>query len=543
MGLPTAAPSRAPERRPARDRCTAPPVVVVGRRTHKDRPRIRDHRTGLVAVAISIAALGLGSCGSAGRRGAERSSLEQTLTPEGDSYIRAGDGTHAYGPTLRVDGSPLARSYVGFELGALRGRVVHATLRVYAVSGSRAGYAVAIADGARWHGQRLSASRRTPSAAEARDPRSRGFLPRSWTSVDVTRLLAGRRSATLTLLPLSRTEVTFGSSESGATAPRLVVRTTASAIATGAAAFQGRARLGAGRTTPVVAAVGDIACDPQSAEFRSGAGTGTECTMRATARLAARLRPTTVLTLGDTQYDDNAYWKYLASFAPTWGRLKPIIHPAIGNHEYATPGAAGYFRYFGSRGGAPQDGYYSFDLGTWHVVALNSECGHAGGCGPGSPEEEWLEADLAAHPAACTLAYWHEPRFSSGQHGDAQQMATIWNDLAAAHADVVLSGHNHDYERFDRLGATPQGPGGLGGPQSYQSPTLDPHGIREFVVGTGGKNLYGFKRPPLAGEAVRNHDTYGVLVLVLHRRSYDWRFVPVGGRGGDFTDAGRASCS
>lgn len=293
----------------------------------------------------------------------------------------------------------------------------------------------------------------------------------------------------------------------------------------------------------MVAALGDIACDPQSPEFRSGAGTGTECTMRATAQLASRLRPTTVLTLGDTQYEDNAYWKYMASFAPTWGRLKPIIHPAIGNHEYATPGAAGYFRYFGSRAGAAHDGYYSYDLGTWHVVALNSECGHVGGCGSGSPEEEWLKADLAAHPAACTLAYWHEPRFSSGEHGDAQQMATIWNDLAAAHADVVLSGHNHDYERFDRLGATPQGPGGLGGPRSYESPTLDPDGMREFVVGTGGKNLYGFKRPLLAGEAVRNHDTYGVLLLVLHRRSYDWRFVPVGGRSGDFTDAGSANCS
>jgi hypothetical protein len=414
---------------------------------------------------------------------------------------------------------------------------------VYAISGSRAGYAVAAAPGVRWHGQRFAAPHATPSVAQAPDPRSPGFRPGSWTSVDVTPLLAGRRSATLTLLPLSRTEVTFASSEAGPTAPQLVVRTARSAVGVRDTAFTGRVGVGHAKTTPVVAAVGDIACDPRSAAFRAAAGTGTECTMRATSRLVRRLGPTTVLTLGDTQYEDNAYWKYLASFDPTWGALKRIMHPTIGNHEYATPDAAGYFRYFGPRAGAPQKGWYSFDLGRWHVVSLNSECGHVGGCGPGAPQREWLKADLAAHPAACTLAYWHEPRFSSGQHGDAQQMATIWNDLVAAHADVVLSGHNHDYERFERLGRTPQGPGGLGGPQSFQSPALDPHGVREFVVGTGGKNLYGFKQAALAGETVHNHDTYGVLLLTLRPRAYDWRFVPIGGRGGTFTDSGSARCS
>jgi hypothetical protein len=285
---------------------------------------------------------------------------------------------------------------------------------------------------------------------------------------------------------------------------------------------------------PVIAAAGDIACDPASGSFNAGRGTGSNC---AQAETAALLRPNlaAVLTLGDTQYEDNQYGKFLASFDRSWGKLKHLIRPTIGNHEYLTPQAAGYFRYFGSAAGDPSKGYYSYDIGKWHLISLNSECGFVGGCGPGSPQERWLRADLAAHPARCTLAYWHEPRFSSGEHGNALQMGFIWNILVAAHADVVLSGHNHDYERFDPLGASP--PVG----DKFQDPTPAPDGIREFVVGTGGRNHYAFDHPPLAGEAVRNSSTYGVLQLTLHPTSYDWHFVPVDGVG--FTDAGSGTCN
>lgn len=286
---------------------------------------------------------------------------------------------------------------------------------------------------------------------------------------------------------------------------------------------------------PTVAAAGDIACDPTSSSFNGGNGTAQSCHQLATSSLVLQLHPTAVLTLGDTQYEDNQYSKYLQSFDPSWGRLRPIIHPTVGNHEYLTQGAAGYFQYFGAAAGDPHQGYYSFDLGAWHLISLNSECSHAGGCGAGSPQETWLRADLAAHHAGCTLAYWHEPRFSSGEHGDNQGLATIWNDLVAAHVDLVLTGHNHDYERFDPLGATPQQNGA-----EYQSPNLDPNGIRTFVVGTGGKNHYDFTAPPLAGEVVRNSDTYGVLLLSLHPTGYDWRFVPEAGK--TFTDSGSGSC-
>src|SRR3954454_12096560 len=191
-----------------------------------------------------------------------------------------------------------------------------------------------------------------------------------------------------------------------------------------------------GGTDPVVAAVGDIACDPTEKSFNGGNGTSNACKQLATSTLALSLHPTAVLTLGDSQYEDNAYAKYLVSFDPSWGRLKPLIRPTIGNHEYLSAGASRYFRYFGAAAGDPAKGYYSYDLGAWHLLSLNSECSHVGGCGRGSPQETWVRADLAAHPAGCVLAYWHEPRFSSGEHVDAQQMATIWNDLAAAHADL-----------------------------------------------------------------------------------------------------------
>jgi hypothetical protein len=288
-----------------------------------------------------------------------------------------------------------------------------------------------------------------------------------------------------------------------------------------------------GGSDPVIAAAGDIACDPGSQYFKGGLGTRTACAQRATAAL---LRPdlSAVLTLGDTQYEDNDYSKYLASFDPSWGRFKSMIRPTIGNHEYLTPRAGGYFQYFGSAAGDPSRGYYSYDIGRWHLISLNSECGQIGGCGRGSAQESWLRADLAAHPAFCTLAYWHEPRFSSGQHGDAQQMALIWNDLVAARADVVLAGHNHDYERFDPLAAAPPSS------SKYQNPTPAPDGIRAFVVGTGGRSLYGFAEDPLTAEVVRNADTYGVLELTLHPSRYDWRFVPAAG--GTFTDAGFGSC-
>jgi hypothetical protein len=253
-----------------------------------------------------------------------------------------------------------------------------------------------------------------------------------------------------------------------------------------------------------------------------------------------------VLTLGDNQYFCGGYRPFLRSYDPTWGRLKDITHPTPGDHDYIInsnpngshcsdhPDAAGYFRYFGDAAVDPATGksWYSFDIPTtdgtsWHIVSLNANCGFVGGCGVGSPQERWLRADLAAHPATCTLAYWYAPRFSSGRHGSDPEYAAFWDDLYSAGAEIVLNGHDHDYERFARQ--TPDG-------------VADPGGLRSFVVGTGG---VGHEQLPSnrrleANSQVVNARTFGVLELTLRPTSYSWRFVPE--RGHHFSDSGRTGC-
>jgi acid phosphatase type 7 len=273
---------------------------------------------------------------------------------------------------------------------------------------------------------------------------------------------------------------------------------------------------------PVVMGAGDIACDPADPNFNGGAGTATACRMRATSDLLVAAAPTAVLPLGDNQYEDGALAKYQQSYDPSWGRVKAVSRPIPGDGDYGVSGAAGYFDYFGAAAGTRGKGYYSYDVGAWHIIALNSACQKVGGCGPGSPQEQWLRADLAAHPADCILAYFHKPRFASGT--DFTTVDTFWRDLYAAGAEVVLSGDRHIYERF-----APQNPDGA----------ADPKGIREFIVGTGGKNL-GSIGTVQANSQVRAK-TFGALKLTLHAGSYDWNFVPAAGQ--SFTDAGSTACS
>jgi hypothetical protein len=235
--------------------------------------------------------------------------------------------------------------------------------------------------------------------------------------------------------------------------------------------------------------------------------------------------PGTVFTLGDNVYPDGADLEFSDCYDPTWGRHKARTRPAPGNHDYHTSGASGYFNYFGAAAGDADKGYYSYDVGDWHVIALNSECAEVGGCEMGSPQGQWLQADLAANPKACTLAYWHHPRFSSGWHGSNASYQDFWQLLYDAGADVVLNGHDHTYERF-----APQDPTGISDPG---------RGIREFVVGTGGAGLYSFGIPEPNSE-VRENSTHGVLKLTLHPTSYDWELVPIAGQ--TFTDSGSASC-
>jgi hypothetical protein len=273
---------------------------------------------------------------------------------------------------------------------------------------------------------------------------------------------------------------------------------------------------------PTIAAAGDIACDPTDAAFNGGAGTR-RCHMLATSQLIGSLGVDGVLPLGDTQYDDGQTSDFHLSYDPTWGRFLTVSHPVVGNHEYSDPQAAGYFAYFGPAAGAKGQGYYSFDVGSWHLIALNANCGKVGGCGAGSAQEKWLRSDLAAHPTACTLAYWHQPRFSSARQGGSPATAAFWQDLYTAGAELVLNGHHHHYERFAAMNPS-------GGSDAA-------HGIREFIVGTGGESLVGFGTilPTSEARAV----SYGVLALTLHPSSYDWRFVA---ETGATLDAGSGTC-
>jgi hypothetical protein len=259
-----------------------------------------------------------------------------------------------------------------------------------------------------------------------------------------------------------------------------------------------------------------------------GAGDIADCRdlsgAEATAKLLEQI-PGTVMAVGDLAYPDGSRENFKC-YERTWGRVKARTRPAAGNHEFHATGATPYFEYFGAAAGDPKHGYYSYELGTWHVVVLNSECGDVGGCDASSPQVKWLKNDLAAHPVACTLAYWHKPLFSSGSaHGNDLEMKPLWQALYDADADVVIGGHDHNYERF-----APQNPDGRSDAA---------RGIREFVVGTGGKN----HRPILLAKPnseSRNADAFGVLKLSLRTGGYDWQFVPEAGK--TFVDSGTGTC-
>jgi acid phosphatase type 7 len=265
-------------------------------------------------------------------------------------------------------------------------------------------------------------------------------------------------------------------------------------------------------TPAVLIAAGDVA---------SCHGQGDE----ATAALIDGLSGT-VAMLGDSAYDRGDPQEFADCYDPSWGRFKSRTRPAVGNHEYLTAGAEGYFDYFGPAAGDPAAGYYSYDLGAWHAVALNSQCWEVGGCGAEDPQALWLKADLASRPTLCTLAYWHVPRYSSGIHGSSDLVDAYWDLLYQAGVDVVLTGHDHDYERF--------------APQDDQGRADPERGLREFVVGTGGFSHYPFPGVPIANSEVRNASSFGVLVLTLYEDRYEWQFLPAAGQA--FTDSGTTAC-
>jgi acid phosphatase type 7 len=272
-----------------------------------------------------------------------------------------------------------------------------------------------------------------------------------------------------------------------------------------------------------VMAAGDIAPEPSSPKADDVA----------TSQLVLDAGPTAVLALGDNQYDRGTLAEYQSptGYEGSWGRFKASTRPTLGNHEYLDPagGAAGYFGYFGPVAGNPAEGWYSFDLGAWHVVSLNSACGGLGSpsCARGSPQVRWLQADLSRNPRACTLAFWHHPRFSNaGGHGDDPRTAYLWNALYAAKADLILNGHTHNYQRFTAM--HPRGRVAERGA-----------GIRQIVVGTGGKSLYRFaSKVPRPGTRHRDDRHYGVVRLTLGPDAWSSEFHRTDGEVADRVTAG-----
>ena len=264
---------------------------------------------------------------------------------------------------------------------------------------------------------------------------------------------------------------------------------------------------------------------PEPVATLIAAGDVASCDLEGDAQTAALIAELegSVLALGDLAYPAGSDATYRDCYGPTWGPFLDRTRPAVGNHDLQGDGGTASWRYFGERAGAPGDGWYSFDIGAWHVVVLNSNC-ELIACGPGSPQHEWLTADLAASDAQCTLAAMHHPRFSSGPHGDYPPVAPLWEALDAAGADLLLVGHDHLYERFT--------------PQSGDA-TAGADGLRQITVGTGGYTLYAAERVAANSELIID-DALGVLVLELGPRSYDWSFV---GTEGNELDSGSAECA
>jgi hypothetical protein len=407
----------------------------------------------------------------------------QVFTPVADSFVTASAPRTNYGRTrsLQLRAKPPGRAYLRFRIEELGGGVVSAQLRVFVTRSGRAGLQVrAIAEG-RWNERSLK-YRTAPALGRVI---AVGSARPGWRSFDIGSLVEGTGILELALVA-TRGTVSVASRETRSK-PRIRVE-----------------------TAPVLLAAGDIgscrsAGDEATAALLEGA-------------------PATVAALGDLAYPKGSADDFANCYDPSWGWFKSTTRPAAGNHDYATPGGAAYFDYWGAAAGLRGAGYYSYELGSWHILVLNSNCRFVA-CSRGSLQETWLRNDLALHRTRCTLAYFHHPLFSSTLGTATPAVQPLWQALYDAGADLVLSGHAHNYQRF-----APQAPSGAADPA---------RGIREFVVGTGG-NSHHPSGPPIPNQETVDDTTFGVLRLTLLETGYLWRFVPTSS--GVFADAGADAC-
>jgi len=524
-----------------------------------------------------------------------------TLTPVADAKVQEANPTTNYGTAtaLRVDAgsSSDVESYLMFSASGLAGSLRHATLRVWASSGTVDGPAV-FTSGTSWTETTINWSNRPGPTSIATDDKA-GISTGTWVEYDVTTLVNGNGTWAFLLAGTSSDGLDMHSKE-GVNDPQLVitmgapdtqapsaptslvasapsptqvdlswnpstddvavmgynvyrggtlvasigsVTTFSDTTVTGNRSYSYTVKArdkvpnlssasntanvttpSSGGSSPVIAAAGDIACADSDADYNSGLGTSTACRQLYTSNLLVGGGYSAVLPLGDNQYNSGSLSQFNAVYDPTWGRVKSISRPVVGNHEYGTSGASGHFTYYGSLAGDPSKGYYSYDVGAWHLIALNSNCTRVA-CDVGSAQEQWLRSDLSAHPAACTLAYTHHARWSSGHDGDNVFVQPLWQALYDGGAELLLSGHSHNYERF--------------APQNATGGADNASGIRQFVVGTGGAFFTGVGSAH-PNSQVRNNNTFGILKLTLRSTGYDWQFVPEAGA--TFADSGSTAC-
>ena len=454
-----------------------------------------------------------------------------TFLPQADARVEAANPATNFGtqPTLLVDLSPQLESYLRFDVNGLIGAVQKATLRLWVLDPTDNGPPVSSCGNASWGETTITWSNK-PLVINPRDDKG-AIAAGAWLEYDVSPFVTGNGSICFGLVGQSTNGVDFSSKE-GANPPQLVVVTGSGGPTPTVTPTSSPTRTATVGPTPTP--ISTVAGGPVGQLVAAGdiAVCGSNFD-EATANLVDAL-PGQIVILGDNAYNSGTLAEFNNCYGPSWGRHKGRTRPIAGNHDYAgTSMARGYFDYFNGVGvfsgpaGDRDKGYFSFTVGTWHVIALNSNCDKLPSfCVAGGPQEQWLRADLAAHTNSCTLAYWHHPHFSSGHdHNNNNMMLPIFSTLYEFGVDVVLVGHSHDYERF-----APQNPNGLNDPA---------FGITEFVVGTGGAPFTG-SSGRAANSVVFNNTTYGVLSMTLKPSSYDFRFVPITGQ--TFTDAGTASC-
>jgi len=450
-----------------------------------------------------------------------------SFNPVADAYVIQTSASTNYGTavSLRVDGSPITRSYLRFVVNGLNGAAIQsAILRIYASSANTTGFSVQAESNNTWVETAITWS--NAPAAGSTIISSNAVAAGAWVELDITSYVKAAGTFSLMLTTTSSTNTKLASREDSVHAPQLVVTTSGTGGSTPTPAPTG------GSTGSILLMAGDICKHNLGSVDYTATCKKTGDLVRSV--LAAN-PGAQVQTLGDNVNNDGGTYSYDTEYkdlyTPNWGSFLNVTHALMGNHDTYPPGGdAAYFSYFGSAAGPQPGGYYSFNIGSsWHVIVLNAQCSKAGGCSATRPQTTWLQNDLAANTRKCVLAVWHQPRWTSGRHPDDATYAPWWNLLYQYKADIVAGGHNHNYERFDQINANEQAAS---------------DGIREFVVGTGGApgDGYSYASHPLdPNEAVRNQTAqYGVLKLTLAASSYSWNFLPAAGS--TFTDSGTSPC-